>query len=160
MASPATAGDSAQYLGFDVAEEQYAIAILRVREILEYDTLTKVPTAPSGVRGVINVRGRVVPVVDLAVRLGLPETVVGKESCIVVVEIELGGEPAVVGLLVDRVRHVLEWTAGDIQPPPAFGTHAGVDCLQGMGRVGKKFVLLLDVDTLLAATPMPSVLRS
>ena len=150
MSTQGVVAEEMQYLGFHVAEEEYAIGILRVREILEYDTVTRVPTTPPSIRGVINLRGRVVPVVDLAVKLGLPESQITKRSCIVVVEVELDGERTVMGVLADAVSQVIELPASEIEPPPPFGPRVRVDCLVGMGRAGKKFVLLLDIDKLLS----------
>jgi purine-binding chemotaxis protein CheW len=150
MATESAHSEQSQYLGFHIAGEEYAIGILRVREILEYDTVTKVPTTPPSIRGVINLRGSVVPVVDLAVKLGLPESVVTKRSCVVVVEIALDGERTVMGLLADAVSQVIDLPAAEIEPPPPFGTRIRVECLLGMGRSGKKFVLLLDIDRLLS----------
>ena len=150
MASQSTVGEQGQYLGFHVAGEEYAIGILRVREILEYDVVTKVPTTPPSIRGVINLRGSVVPVVDLAVKLGLPEIAVTKRTCIVVVEVNLSGERTVMGVLTDSVSQVIDLPASEVQPPPTFGTRVRVDCLLGMGQAGRKFVLLLDIDKLLS----------
>ena len=150
MASQSTLSEQSQYLGFHIAGEEYAIGILRVREILEYDIVTRVPTTPRSIRGVINLRGSVVPVVDLAVKLGLPESVVTKRSCVVVVEMVLEGERTVMGLLADAVTQVFDLPATEIEPPPPFGTRIRVECLLGMGRAGKKFVLLLDIDRLLS----------
>jgi purine-binding chemotaxis protein CheW len=150
MATQSALSEQSQYLGFHIAGEEYAIGILRVREILEYDTVTKVPTTPASIRGVINLRGSVVPVIDLAVKLGLPESVVTKRSCVVVVEIVLDGERTVMGLLADAVSQVIDLPAAEIEPPPPFGTRVRVECLLGMGRAGKKFVLLLDIDRLLS----------
>ena len=132
------------------AEEEYAIGILRVREILEYDTVTKVPTTPRSIRGVINLRGRVVPVVDLTTKFGLPESVITKRTCIVVVEVDLEGERTVMGVLADAVSQVIDLPGEAIEPPPHFGTRVRVDCLLGMGRAGRKFVLLLDIDKVLS----------
>jgi purine-binding chemotaxis protein CheW len=151
MASQPLAADGSQFLGFNLAEEEYAIGILRVREILEYDSVTRVPTTPRSIRGVINLRGRVVPVVDLSVKLGLPESPITRRTCVVVVEANLDGEPTVMGVLADSVSQVIDLPASEIQPPPPFGTRVRVDCLVGMGRAGKKFVLLLDIDKLLSA---------
>jgi purine-binding chemotaxis protein CheW len=150
MATQSTLSEQSQYLGFHIGGEEYAIGILRVREILEYDTVTKVPTTPPSIRGVINLRGSVVPVVDLAVKLGLPASVVTKRSCVVVVEMMFEGERTVMGLLADAVSQVLDLPAAEIEPPPPFGTRIRVECLLGMGRAGKKFVLLLDIDRLLS----------
>ena len=151
MATQSTHSEQSQYLGFHIAGEEYAIGILRVREILEYDTVTRVPTTPPSIRGVINLRGSVVPVVDLAVKLGLAESVVTKRSCVVVVEIVLEGERTVMGLLADAVSQVIDLPAAEIEPPPPFGTRIRVECLLGMGRAGKKFVLLLDIDRILSS---------
>jgi len=150
MASQSTVAEQGQYLGFHVAGEEYAIGILRVREILEYDVVTKVPTTPPSIRGVINLRGSVVPVVDLAVKLGLPEIEVTKRTCIVVVEVNLSDERTVMGVLADSVSQVIDLPASEVQPPPTFGTRVRVDCLLGMGQAGRKFVLLLDIDKLLS----------
>jgi purine-binding chemotaxis protein CheW len=151
MSSAAMAAADGQYLGFQIAEEEYAIDILRVREILEYDEVTRVPTTPPSIRGVINLRGRVVPVVDLAVRFGLPEREVTRKTCIVVVEVDLEGESTVLGVLADSVSQVMDLAAGDVVPPPPFGSRVRVDWLRGIGRVDRRFVLLLDIDRVLSA---------
>src|SRR5262245_21194837 len=98
----------AQYLTFSVAEEEYGISVLSVREILEYGVVTRVPRAPAHIRGVINLRGRVVPLVDLAVRLGQPASPTTPRTCVVVVEVEIEGERTVMGLIVDAVSQVVE----------------------------------------------------
>src|SRR5260221_145972 len=134
MASQSTLSEQSQYLGFHIAGEEYAIGILRVREILEYDTVTRVPTTPRSIRGVINLRGSVVPVVDLAVKLGLAESVVTKRSCVVVVEMVLEGERTVMGLLADAVTQVFDLPASEIEPPPPCATRIRVECLLGMDR--------------------------
>jgi purine-binding chemotaxis protein CheW len=142
--------ESSQYLGFSVASEEYGVGILRVKEILEYDLVTRVPTTPPSIRGVINLRGSVVPVVDLAVKLGLPESVITRRSCIVVVEVALDGENVVMGLIADAVSQVVDLEPSDIEPPPAFGPRAHVDYLLGLGKTQRKFILLLDIDRLLS----------
>jgi len=146
-----------QYLSFQVASEEYAIGVLQVKEIIEYDTLTEVPQTPASVRGVINLRGSVVPVVDLAVKFSLPETDVTKLTCIVIVEVDLEGEPTVMGLMVDAVSQVIDFQPEDILEPPAFGTKVSVDYLQGMGKAGKKFVLILDIDKVLSTEELEAV---
>lgn len=147
-------GDETQYLGFYIGGEEYAIGILRVKEILEYDTITRVPGTPVSLRGVINIRGSVVPVVDLAVKFGLPGSSVTKRTCIVVVEVEIDGERTVMGVMADSVSQVMDLGAGDIEPPPAFGTRVRLDYLLGMGKAGKKFILILDIDRVLSATEL------
>lgn len=145
---------SSQYLCFRLAGEECAIGILRVREIIEYDTVTKVPAMPPWVRGVMNLRGGVVPVIDLTVKFGLPESPVSNRTCIVIVEVALDGEPAVMGIVVDAVSQVLELSPADIEPPPAFGTSVRVDYLLGLGKFGDRFVLLLDIDRVLSAAEL------
>lgn len=140
-----------QFLSFSLDQVDYAVAILQVREILQYEPVTRVPSVPRSVRGVINLRGAVVPVVDLCLKFGLPETPVSGRTCILIVEARLDGEPAVLGVLADSVSEVLELGEADIEPPPAFGTRVKVDFLLGMGKVDGRFVLLLDLDCVLSA---------
>jgi purine-binding chemotaxis protein CheW len=151
MASPAPDQSSTQYLSFFLGGEAYAIGILRVREILEHQPATRVPLTPPSIRGVINLRGKVIPIVDLAMKFGLPPTQTTQWTCIIVVETSLGGETAVMGVLADSVSEVIDLTPGDIEAPPAFGTQVKVDYLRGMGRSGQRFVLLLDIDRVLSA---------
>jgi purine-binding chemotaxis protein CheW len=139
-----------QYLTFLLADEEYAISILKVKELIEYDTVTKVPKTPRWIRGVINLRGSVVPVVDLVVKFGLEERAVTKTTCIVIVEGQLEEQSTTMGILADAVNQVLDLTAEDIQPVPEFGTRVKVDYLLGMAKLGKKFALLLDVDKVLS----------
>src|SRR5512138_667442 len=141
-----------QYLSFDVAGTGYGLPILAVKEILQYEEPTRVPGAPASVRGVINVRGAVVPVLDLAVKFGKPETSPTKRTCILVVEAKSAAERLTVGVLADAVSEVLDLPADEVEPPPAFGTGVRLDYLTGMGKVGKGFVLLLDVDRVVSAS--------
>ncbi len=149
MDTEKAAADQGQYLGLFIGDEEYAIGILHVKEILQFDALTRVPGTPPSVRGVINVRGSVVPVIDLAVKFGLPESVITKRSCIVIVEVEIDGEGTVMGVMADAVSQVVELGPADILPPPSFGTRVQVDYLRGMGRSGRKFILILDIDRVL-----------
>lgn len=142
--------DHMQYLTFYLGEEEYGIGILRVKEIIEYQVPTRIPVAPSCIRGVINVRGSVVPVLDLAVKFGIAPSPVTKRTCIVIVEVELDEQATVMGLVADAVSEVRELATQDIEPPPDFGTQVPIDYLQGMGKVGEKFALLLDVDRVLS----------
>jgi purine-binding chemotaxis protein CheW len=139
-----------QYLTFFIAGEEHAIGILRVREIIQFAGVTRVPRTPDWVRGVINLRGSVVPVVDLAVKFGWRALQPTRLSCVVVAEVSLDGEPVVMGLLADAVSGVVELPAAEIQPPPPFGPRVRVEYLHGMGRVGERLLLLLDVDKLLS----------
>lgn len=140
-----------QYLGFALAGENYAIELLRIREIIEHIPITRVPGMPAAVLGVINLRGRVVPVVDLAVKMGLGPRPITRWTCFVIVEAALEGERTTLGLLADSVSEVFDLGADDIQPPPAFGTRTPVDYLRGLGLQEQRFILLLDMDRLLSS---------
>ena len=139
-----------QYLTFLIGGEEYAVSLLKVKEIIEYDVVTKVPKTPEWVRGVINLRGSVVPVVDLAVKFRQDPSVIGKLSCIVIAEVECEGEATVMGVMADAVSQVIDLKPEEIQPPPAFGTRVKVDYLLGMARAGKKFCLILDTEKVLS----------
>jgi purine-binding chemotaxis protein CheW len=146
-----------QYLSFTLGESDHAVGILQVKEILQYDTVTKVPGVPASVRGVINLRGAVVPVIDLAVKFGLPPMPVTKRTCVLIVEASLEGERTVMGVLADAVKEVLELGPRDVEPPPSFGTQVKVEFITGMAKVGNGFVLLLDLDRLLSAHEQAAV---
>ena len=152
MNAQAVTQETTQYMSFFVGDEEYGLGILESREIIQYPTVTKVPSMPPAIRGVINLRGSVVPVVDLAVLFGFPERPITKWTCVVVVEREQarGGDGDLVGIVVDSVSQVIELRAQDIEPPPAFGTHVKHHFLRGMGKTGKAFVLLLDLERLLS----------
>lgn len=134
-----------QYLTFSSGNETFAIGILGVKEIIEYAGVTEVPMMSECVRGVINLRGAVVTVMDLAARFGRPRAEIGKRSCVIIVELEEAGEQHVVGILVDSVSAVLEIAAEDIEPPPGFGARIRTEFIAGMGKVNDRFVILLDV---------------
>lgn len=152
--------EQTQYLTFQLAGEEYAVGILQVKEIIAYGVLTNVPQTPPSVRGVINLRGNVVPVVDLAVKFGLAVSPVTDRSCIIIVETESEGEKAVVGIVADSVSQVSDLPLQDILPPPAFGTHVRVDFLRGMAKAAQKFVLILDIDKVLAGDENRSATNS
>lgn len=134
---------------FILDNDAYAIGILSIKEIIEYTTMTEGPLMPACVRGVINLRGAVVPVMDLQVRFGQTPSPVTKRTCIVIVEV-LGPEgQQVMGVVVDAVNEVLDIDASDIEPPPAFGTRIRTDFISGMGKVRGKFVILLNVNRVL-----------
>jgi purine-binding chemotaxis protein CheW len=143
--------ERAQYLTFRVADEEYAIEILRVREIVPFGTITSVPKTPPWIRGVTLLRGQAVPVVDLAAKLGLPATVAGPATCIVTVEARLGAERVVMGVTADGVSRVVDLGPGDIQAPPVFGTRVRVEFLLGLAKIEESLVLMLDIDKVLSA---------
>ena len=142
---------AAQYLTFVLGAETFAIGIMAIKEIIEYSSLTEVPMMPTYVRGVINLRGAVVPVLDLPVRFGKAASAVSKRTCIVIIEVALGSERHTLGLVVDAVNAVLDIPTSEIEPPPAFGASIRTEFIRGMVKVNSKFVILLDVDHALAA---------
>ena len=146
-----------QYLTFMIAGEEYAISLLKVKEIIEYDTVTPVPKTPEWVRGVINLRGSVVPVIDLAVKFRLPASVAGRLTCIVITEVACGGEATIMGVMADSVRQVIDLKPEDVEHPPAFGTRVKVDYLLGMARSGKKFCLILNTEKVLSTDELLEV---
>src|SRR5207302_3702260 len=148
--NPITERDVQQYLTFMIGAEEYAVSLLKVKEIIEYDTITEVPKTPEWVRGVINLRGSVVPVIDLAVKFRQSPSVAGKLTCIVITEVECEGEATVMGVMADSVRQVIDLKPQEIEEPPSFGTRVKVDYLLGMARAGKKFCLMLDTDKVLS----------
>jgi purine-binding chemotaxis protein CheW len=149
LADAATA-EQQQYLTFSIGEEMFAIGILSIREIIEYGSLTEVPMTPPFIRGVINLRGAVVPVVDLAVRFGRAARETTKRTCVVIIEIYSNKGTHEMGIVVDAVSEVLEIPAADIEPPPEFGARIRIDFIAGMGKVGGRFVVVLDVDKVLS----------
>lgn len=134
------------YLTFALGEESFALPILRIREIIGITEITPVPRMPAHVRGVLNLRGKVVPVVDLRCRLGFKPVPDHKRTCIVIVQIGAGADAFLVGLVVDRVSEVRDIPPTAIEPPPQFGHAADNDCITGVGKSGKHVVMMLDTD--------------
>jgi purine-binding chemotaxis protein CheW len=149
-----------QYLTFLTAGEEYAIGIVKVREIIEYEAVTTVPNTPIWIRGVTNLRGRVVPVVDLAVKFGLPASRISKFSCVIVTEVMFQGENLTMGVLADSVCQVVDLSADKIEATPPFGTRVKTEYLLGMGAMGKKFCLILDIDKVLSTDELLAVTES
>ncbi|EKE17766.1 MAG: positive regulator of CheA protein activity, partial [uncultured bacterium] len=139
-----------QYLTFTLGGEMFAVAILNVKEIIEYGTVTEIPMMPGFIRGVINLRGAVVPVIDLSCRFGGKTTEVARRTCIVIVELNEGDIKQDIGVMVDAVSEVLEIAQAEIEPPPSFGAKIRTDFISGMGKVNGKFVILLDVARVLS----------
>jgi purine-binding chemotaxis protein CheW len=148
---------NAQYLTFFVAGEEYGVDILKVKEIIEYDTVTVVPNTAPWIRGVTNLRGNVVPVIDLAAKFGLPASKVSKLSCIVITEASYDGDKLTMGVMADSVDQVIHFSENEIESPPPFGTRVRIEFLLGMGRMGKKFCLILDIDKVLSADELLAV---
>jgi purine-binding chemotaxis protein CheW len=149
-----------QYLTFFTAGEEYAVNIGKVKEIVKYEAVTTVPNTPAWIRGVTNLRGTVVPVVDLAVKFGLAGSGISKFSCIIITEVLFQGEKLTMGVLADSVSQVIELSDGDIEETPPFGTRVKIEYLLGMGPLGKKFCLILDIDKVLSADEFLAVTES
>lgn len=142
--------DHCQYLTYPLGGEPFAIGILAIKEIIEYGSLTEVPRMPAFIRGVINLRGAIVPVIDLDARFGKRTTTVTRRTCIVILEVECDCENQVVGIIVDAVSEVLEIPNDQVEPAPSFGAKIRADFIQGMGKVNGKFVIVLNVNKVLS----------
>jgi purine-binding chemotaxis protein CheW len=143
-----------QYLTFVLGGETFAIGILQIKEIIEFAGFTTVPMMPKCIRGVINLRGAVVPVLDLAARFGRQPTESTRRTCIVIVEVESEDGHQDIGVIVDAVNEVLEIPDSEIEPAPSFGTRLRPELICGMGKVGGQFVIILDTDRVLSTTEL------
>ena len=139
-----------QYLTFSLAGEMFAVGILNVKEIIEFGHLTEIPMMPAFIRGVINLRGAVVPVIDLAARFGGKPTEVSRRTCIVILEVVDQDMHSDIGIMVDAVSEVLEIPASEIEPPPSFGAKIRTDFISGMGKVNSSFVIILSIHKVLS----------
>ena len=151
------AGPGQQYLTFMVADEMFALPIAAIREIVQYREPTDVPMMPSFIRGVINLRGRVVPVIDLCARFARGRGETSRRTCFVILELNHEQWSHDIGVLVDTVSAVLEISDSDIEPPPSFGVRLRSDFISGMGKVGEKFVIILDIDKVLSVDELSSL---
>ena len=142
----ANAISSQQYVTFSLCDELFGVEVSRTREILSLTPVTKVPQTPDYLLGVINLRGQVVPVVDMRLKLGLPVGAETEDTCIIVVEVQVDGEPIIVGALADAVREVSEIRSDQIEPPPRLGTRLNTEFINGMGKVDEQFLILLNID--------------
>ncbi len=145
-----------KYLTFALANEEYGLEILKVREIIGYIEVTSVPQTPDYVLGVINLRGQVIPVVNLRSKFGMEIIDTTEESCIIVVEIEQNGQSISTGILVDRVQEVLDIASETIEPPPEFGSSIDTQYIRGMGKISDTVKLLLDIDKVLSSVELSS----
>lgn len=150
--------ETTQYLTFKLDEEVFAVDISKVREVLDFTTVTSVPQTPDFMRGVINLRGRVVPVVDLRLKFGMPETKSTVNTCIIITEVNIGDESTVIGALADSVQEVMDLEAGEIEPAPKIGTQLNTDFLRGMGKKNEEFILILDIDKVFSSDEINMVL--
>lgn len=143
--------ETRQYLTFQLGEEVFAIDVSHVREILEFNTVTKVPKTPEYMRGVINLRGSVVPVLDMRLKFGMTMTEKTVNTCIIVVEVSLDGETTIIGALVDCVQEVFELEPDKIEPAPRIGIRLKTEFIKGMGKRDDTFIIILDIDKVFTA---------
>ncbi len=148
-----------QYLTFTLNKDIYALDISSVREVLELTPITRIPRTPKFMRGVINLRGHAVPVVDMRLKFGMSKTEDTINTCIIIVEVLFDGDSTVMGALADSVREVIELTEDMIEEPPRMGTTIKTDFIRGMGKQGEDFVIILDINKILSVEEL-AVLRS
>ncbi|MCC7416236.1 MAG: purine-binding chemotaxis protein CheW [Acidobacteria bacterium] len=146
----AVAAAAGKYLTFALAAEEYGLPVLKVREIIKMMDVTGVPQVPAHIKGVINLRGRVIPVIDLRLKFALPLSEYTEHTCIIVVEVEIGGRRVMLGTIVDRVSEVLSIAADEIEPTPDFGEHLSTDYMRGIAKIRGTVKILLDLDRVLA----------
>jgi purine-binding chemotaxis protein CheW len=146
-----------KYLTFALGSEEYGLEILKVREIIGYMDITAVPQTPSYVKGVINLRGQVIPVVDLRTKFGMETAQVTEETCIIVVEIHQDGRKFSTGIVVDHVQEVLDIDGENIEEAPQFGASVNTDFILGIGKVGESVKILLDIDKVLGSSELEGI---
>lgn len=146
-----------QYLTFKLDEEVFALDIRKVREVLEYTTVTKVPQTPAFMRGVINLRGGVVPVVDMRLKFGMEKTENTVNTCIIISEIIIDEESTILGALADSVQEVIELEPSQIEPAPRMGTRLKTEFIRGMGKRDGEFIMILDIDKIFSAEDVESI---
>jgi purine-binding chemotaxis protein CheW len=155
--SVAEIAETTQYLTFKLADETFALDISKVREVLDFTTVTKVPRTPEFMRGVINLRGSVVPVVDLRLKFGMTRTENSVNTCIIITEVTVDGDTTVLGALADSVQEVLDLEPGSIAPAPRIGTKLRTDFIKGMGKRDEHFIIILDIDQVFSADELSLV---
>jgi purine-binding chemotaxis protein CheW len=155
--STAVLAGATQYLTYRLAEEIFAFDISKVREVLDFTTITKVPKMPDFVSGVINLRGSVVPVVDLRLKFGMPKTDKTVDTCVIITEVNVDGEPTILGALADSVQEVMDLEADNIEPAPKIGTGLNTAFIRGMGIHGDRFIIILDIDKIFSAEELAAV---
>ena len=146
-----------QYLTFSLSDELYALEVSKVKEVLEYQTITRVPKTPEFMRGVINVRGGIVPIVDLRLKFNLPAKERTVDTCIIVLEIALNNETITVGTIADNVHEVIEIQPDQIEPTPRIGTRLDTDFIEGIGKHNERFIVILNIDKILTAEEITSM---
>jgi purine-binding chemotaxis protein CheW len=152
--------ETRQYLSFKLEEEEFALDISKVREVLDFTKITKVPQTPDFMKGVINLRGSVVPVVDLNMKFGKQTTNKTVNTRIIIGEVSIEGDNTVLGVLADSVNEVMELEPGSIEPAPRIGTRLNTDFIKGMGKREEEFVMILDIDKVFSAEELSLVART
>jgi purine-binding chemotaxis protein CheW len=155
--SIASVAETSQYLTFKLSDEIFALDISKVREVLDYTTITKVPQTPEFMRGVINLRGSVVPVVDMRLKFGMSKTDKSVNTCIIIVEINVDRETTILGCLADSVQEVMDLEPNQIEPAPKIGTRLKTDFIKGMGKRKENFVIILDIDRVFTSDEISQV---
>jgi purine-binding chemotaxis protein CheW len=150
-------GETTQFLSFVLEDEVFAIDISRVREVLDFTTVTKVPRTPDYMRGIINLRGSVVPVVDLRIKFGMTSTERTVNTCVIIIEVSLDGEKAIFGALADGVQEVFDLDPDHIEPAPKIGTGFETTFIKGMGKRNDGFLMILDIDKVFSADELACV---
>lgn len=153
-------GETTQFLTFRLADELFALDIGKVREVLDFTTITKVPQTPDYMRGVINLRGSVVPVVDLRLKFGMESGEQTVNTCVIIAEVTLEGETVVMGAMADAVQEVLDLEPDQVEPPPRIGTKLNTEFLKGMGKRQDQFIMLLDIDKLFSSGDLESMQKA
>ena len=149
--------ETTQFLTFSLAEDVFAIDVVMAREVLDLCDVTRVPQTPDYMLGVINLRGSVVPVIDMRLKFGMNAAEQTRDSCIVVVEVDVDGESVVVGALADSVREVIDLEPSQIEPPPRIGTRLKTEFIKGMGNLEDRFVIILDINRVFSAEELALV---
>jgi len=155
--SASSIAETTQYLTFKLAGEVFALDISKVREVMDFTKVTKVPQTPDFMLGVINLRGSVVPVVDMRLKFGMTMTEKSVNTCIIIVEIELDGETTVLGALADSVQEVMDLDPDQIEPAPRIGTRLNTKFIKGMGKRDKQFIIILDIDKVFSVDELAAV---
>ncbi len=151
--------ETRQYLTFKLSDEIFAVDVEKVREILEFTTITKVPQTPDFMRGVINLRGSVVPVMDMRLKFGMAGTERTVNTCIIVVEVASGDDTLVLGMLADSVQEVFELEPENIEPAPKIGTKLDTTFIRGMGKHGEQFIIILDIDRVFSGDELSGIVE-
>jgi purine-binding chemotaxis protein CheW len=149
-----------QFLAFNLENEVFAFDISKVREVLEFDTVTKVPQTPDMMKGVINLRGSVVPVIDMRVKFGMGETEKTVNTVVIIIEVNLDGTSTMIGALVDSVQEVMDLDSEHIEPPPKIGTKLNTDFIKGMGKQDGQFMIILDIEKVFSTEELEIVQNS